>query len=187
MLADAALEELAARIGRAHRRLWGYRGPLVFELVPSTCWGSNVRDIVPRARWNELRRATYRAHDHRCQVCCERPDQPVHCHEHWRYDARTFTQRLHGLLCLCPACHDVMHFGRALRVGRDDEALRHLMRVNGWTREHAERYAGRAVRLFQLRSLVEWSLDVTLIGLGVVLPRERTRWLQHAAGPVFQR
>lgn len=42
---------------------------LIVELVPSSCWFSNVRDHVPKATWDELRKSTYKQANYRCSLC----------------------------------------------------------------------------------------------------------------------
>lgn len=91
------------------------KSPLTVELVPKTCWFSNVRENVPRSTWDKLRKATYAAANYHCEVCGEQGSRhPVECHEIWRYHSKRFVQKLFGLVALCPACHEVKHFGLAL-------------------------------------------------------------------------
>ena len=107
---------------------------LTVELVPSTCWWSNVRSHVAPAVWERLRRATAAAAGNRCEICGGRGRRhPVECHEVWDYDDTTRVQRLVRLIALCPACHEVKHLGLAAKRGRHGAALAHLARVNGWT------------------------------------------------------
>jgi len=44
-------------------------GKLSVELVPASCWCSNVRDHVRRAQWDQLRRETYRQAQYCCEIC----------------------------------------------------------------------------------------------------------------------
>ena len=57
---------------------------LTIELVPQTCWFSNVRSEVSAADWDRLRKLTSNAAGGRCEVCGGRgPRWPVECHEIW--------------------------------------------------------------------------------------------------------
>ena len=87
---------------------------LTIELVPSTCWFSNVRDHVSKSIWDKLRKATYRQSNYRCEICGDRGSKhPVECHEIWHYDDDKYIQTLTGLTALCPDCHRVKHIGLA--------------------------------------------------------------------------
>jgi hypothetical protein len=84
----------------------------------------------------------------------------VECHERWAYDEVRGTQTLLGLIALCPDCHRVKHFGLARVKGEQELAGRHLMRVNGWTRQQAHEYVQAAFALWEHRSRREWQVDL---------------------------
>jgi hypothetical protein len=134
---------------------------LTIELVPQTCWFSNVRDQVSPQDWDRIRRQVYENADRRCEVCGGRgPRHPVECHEVWEYDEAAGVQRLVRMVALCPACHEVKHIGLAGIRGRADLASEHLARVNGWSSEVADRYIQEAFATWRSRSARSWSLDV---------------------------
>src|SRR5437588_2921912 len=92
---------------------------LTVELVPSTCWFSNLRSELDKDDWDRLRHAVYERAGNYCEVCGQRGAQhPVECHEVWEYDDEHSVQRLSGLIALCPACHEAKHMGRASSMGR---------------------------------------------------------------------
>jgi hypothetical protein len=135
---------------------------LTLDLVPSTTWYDNLRSRLRPAEWNRLRKATYAAAGNRCEVCGGRGRKwPVECHEIWQYDEDTRVQRLVGLVALCPACHEVKHFGRAQSVGRGDDAIAHLMRVNRWTEDQALDHIEDSFGVWQRRSMMSWTLDLS--------------------------
>lgn len=137
---------------------------LTIELVPSTCWWSNVRTLVAPGVWERLRRATAHAAGHRCEICGGRGRRhPVECHEVWEYDDTRMVQRLERLIALCPSCHEVKHFGLAETRGRRGAALVHLARVNGWSAADAETYVEAAFEQWASRSRREWILDCTVL------------------------
>jgi len=81
---------------------------LTVELVPSTCWYTNVRSNVSKAVWDRLRGEVAADAGNRCEVCGGRGRRwPVECHEMWDYDDDRKIQRLERLVALCPACHEV--------------------------------------------------------------------------------
>src|SRR5258708_22360853 len=51
---------------------------LTIELVPETCWYSNMRSALPRDEWDRLRRQVYADYGHRCGICGARGK--LHCH-----------------------------------------------------------------------------------------------------------
>jgi hypothetical protein len=76
---------------------------LTVELVPSTCWYTNVRSNVSKAVWDRLRRRVAAEAGKRCEICGGRGRRwPVECHEVWHYDDATKVQRLERLVALCP-------------------------------------------------------------------------------------
>ena len=160
---------------------------LTIELVPSTSWYHNVRGLVDEPVWDRIRRKVYRQAGYRCELCGGRgPAHPVECHEVWRYDDQTRTQTLVGMIGLCPACHQVKHFGFANVRGRGADARKHLMRVNGWTPEQADTYIEQAFQVWEQRSQGPWTLD--LQGLRpYVLGTEYARIVQLAAIPPDRR
>jgi 5-methylcytosine-specific restriction endonuclease McrA len=168
------LEALAARAAAS-------RPPrLEVELVPRTCWWSNLRSLVEGELWDVLRRQVYRQAGYRCELCGGRgPAHPVECHEVWAYDDRTWTQRLVRLRALCPDCHEVKHYGYASTHGRGPHALAHLARVNGWTLEQAAEHVDDVWAVWEVRSLHSWRLD--LVGLGHYLLPGQVAALQARA------
>lgn len=138
---------------------------LEIELVPSTCWYSNVRSEVSRADWEKCKQYVRERSGNRCEVCGGQGRKwAVECHEIWEYDDDNFTQTLRGLIALCPPCHRVKHIGRTLTVGTVEDleqSIRHLCEVNYWTPEHAEMYINAAFDLWKIRSQYEWSLDIS--------------------------
>lgn len=135
---------------------------LTLDLVPSTTWYDNLRSRLKPAEWDRLRKATYAAAGHRCEVCGGKGRRwPVEAHEIWQYDEATRVQRLAGLVALCPSCHEVKHFGRAQTVGRGDAAFAHLMRVNRWTEDQACEHIEESFAVWEHRSSIRWTLDLS--------------------------
>jgi 5-methylcytosine-specific restriction endonuclease McrA len=42
---------------------------LTVELVPKTCWWSNLRSLTDRATWDRIRRPVYRKAEYHCEIC----------------------------------------------------------------------------------------------------------------------
>ena len=145
---------------------------LTIELVPQTCWFSNVRDQVSREDWDRIRKQVYRHSAQCCEVCGGRGSKhPVECHEVWEYDETVAVQRLVRMVALCPACHEVKHIGLADIKGRGEIAAAHLAEVNGWTAHVAAVYIDQAFDVWIERSDRTWSLDVSALAAYGVDPR----------------
>ncbi|MBW4641077.1 MAG: HNH endonuclease [Gloeocapsa sp. UFS-A4-WI-NPMV-4B04] len=137
---------------------------LTIELVPNTCWYSNVRSNVSKQDWDNLRHYTYKQAGHRCEVCGGVGQQhPVECHEIWNYDDQQHIQTLTGLIALCPACHECKHIGLAQIKDRGEIALQHLAKVNKWSLEQAEEYASDCFKIWHRRSQFNWKLDISYL------------------------
>jgi len=135
---------------------------LSIELVPQSCWFSNVRSFVKRSQWDKIRQRAYALAGYRCEICHGTGRRhPVECHEVWHYDDESLVQTLVRMIALCPACHEVKHIGRAHAIGRGDEALEHLAAVNEWSQRQADKYLAEQGRVWEQRSLLDWKLDVT--------------------------
>lgn len=133
---------------------------LTVELVPQSCWFSNVRDHVSKDIWDRLRKATYKQSNYRCEICGGRGKQhPVECHEIWHYDDKKYIQTLKGLTALCPDCHRVKHIGLAQLQGYGEQSIAHLAKINGWTTSQTSTYLEKVWDIWQERSCYNWSLD----------------------------
>jgi hypothetical protein len=137
---------------------------LTIELVPETCWFSNVRSEVSPEEWDRIRKDVYEKAGHRCQVCGGvGPKHPVECHEIWEYDDKARTQRLASLIALCPSCHEVKHIGLAQVKGNERRARSHLATVNGWSTDYAADYIRDAFETWRERSRRKWKLDISYL------------------------
>ncbi len=140
---------------------------LVSQLVPGPLWGVNLRLLLPRSRWDALRRAVYAQAGKRCQVCGGiGPQWPVECNEQWAYDGDGSSggvQKLLRLTALCPDCHAVKHLGKANVEGRLEAAVLHLALVNGWGVDEARRHAEAAFETWLKRSRMSWTVDLTIL------------------------
>ncbi len=141
-------------------RAWG-GARLFVDLVPSSCWFTNVRSAVDPADWDALRRHVYRRAGNRCEICGA--SGRLEAHERWAYDAGRCVQALKRLIALCPNCHAATHFGLAQIRGLKGQALAHLQRVNRWTRAQAVAHVEDAFRIWEEQSRHDWTLDLSLL------------------------
>jgi hypothetical protein len=154
-----------------------FGGGLFVDLIPDSCWFTNVRSCVSQRDWDRLRRMVYRRAKDRCEACGAGRDPDVskwlEAHERWEYHDVTQTQRLKRIVCLCSFCHEVTHFGLACVRERDELALRHLMYVNRWSGRRAKRHIDDAFKVWEERCKRDWTLDLGLLhdaGIAVAEP-----------------
>jgi hypothetical protein len=137
-------------------------GTLTLELVPKSCWYSNLRSVLSGDQWSSIRKSVYRAAHNRCEICGGRgPKWPVEAHESWSYDNTRKVQRLESIRALCPDCHEVKHFGLARIRGRAVQALKHLMKVNRWGQSEANAHIYSSFNEWEERSRLSWSIDLS--------------------------
>jgi len=134
---------------------------LSIELVPETCWYSNVRSEVSKDEWDILRRKVYKIASYQCEICTGvGPKWPVECHEVWHYDDVKKIQTLKRMIALCPNCHEVKHIGLASIKGRYFEAVKWLARINTWPHPEAENYVEDCMLQYRERSVYNWQLNL---------------------------
>jgi len=137
---------------------------LTIELVPSSSWFSNVRSEVSKEEWDRIRKKCYQRANYRCEICGGKgPTHPVECHEEFHYDEYRGLQILIRLIALCPACHEVKHYGLATVNGRAKEAREHLMKINNMSEVDAHCYLKGVAEEWQLRNKIDWILDLSYL------------------------
>ena len=141
---------------------------LLLELIPKTCHYKNARKKLTTTQWNALRKFVYERADNVCEICgLTGNEQGYHnnleCHEIWSFNQRTYTQKLIGLVALCPLCHQSKHFGRATRMGKKKLIMSHLRKINKWTLQETLRHITKAYAECHERSKYYWKLDLTLL------------------------
>ena len=137
---------------------------LTIELVPSTCFESNLRSVLSRSDWDKIRKSTYEKAGHVCEICGGKGSRhPVECHEIWEYDDKSHVQKLVGLQALCPKCHMVKHYGRTREQGLEQVALAHLCKVNNIDEHTAYQHVLNAFLVWENRSIYEWKQDTSFM------------------------
>jgi hypothetical protein len=149
---------------------------LFVEMVPRSCWFTNVRSCVLPQDWERLRRTVCARAGHTCEVCGTAADRAagrrLDVHERWAYRDRTSVQALRRLICVCDACHLTTHLGYANVTGRADQALAHLRAVTGMTDAEVSRHVRAANDLWTTRSARVWTLDLSMLtDAGVTVAR----------------
>lgn len=128
------------------------------DLVPSTSWFKNLRNKDPKA-WEIIRKASYAKAENQCEICGAKGK--LHCHENWSYNEQSGIQKLESLISLCADCHEVKHIGLAEVKGRLEQALTHMIKINGIKLEEAIGIVREAFKIWAKRSKMNWKLDVS--------------------------
>lgn len=145
-------------------RSFGGQG-LFVDLIPISCWFTNVRSSIKPKEWEVLRQVLLNRAYHQCEICGVKhtSQRPLEAHERWDYLDETHTQRLTRLLMLCKPCHRATHFGLAQKMGFGDTALKHLMKVNKWERQQSIAHIQKSFSIWQQRNRYHWELDIKML------------------------
>lgn len=141
---------------------------LSIELVPKSCWYSNVRSNVSEEEWDIIRKKCYKNAGNICEICGKTGknqgyNHNVECHEIWNYDDKKYIQKLTGLIALCPFCHKTKHVGLAQMNGEEDIVINQLMKVNNISKSEVEKYINDSFLIWLDRSDEEWELDISYL------------------------
>ena len=176
---------------RIIRRLWAWlfqtkptkkskEPKLSIELVPLPNHGANVRSRITEDEWKQVCKTVHRqatikrtgstknSDGLRCVICHQSGKSqgfqwPVECHEVWHYSDQDHSQKLTGMLSLCPMCHKAKHYGLAVKQGYGDQVRAHLMRVNGMSERELNAYIKESIATVEERSAHHWTLDLTYL------------------------
>lgn len=141
---------------------------LTSELVPSTCFYTNLRSELSTSEWDKIRKASYKKADHKCEICGDTGKNQgfkhdLESHEIWDYilENNIRTQKLLGVISLCPRCHKVKHPGLANIKGEIKIVYNQLVSVNEMTLTEAKIYLDIVFEEWRERSKYNWSLDIS--------------------------
>ena len=140
---------------------------LFVDLVPSSCWFTNVRSCVSQADWERLRRMIIKRAGDRCEVCGIREDRDderwMEAHERWDYNDEARVQTLKRIICLCTDCHRTTHYGFAMVNGDADWVFDFLMQIRESDATETNRHIEEAFALWEKRSEKVWELDLSIL------------------------
>jgi hypothetical protein len=150
---------------------------LEIELIPKSCSFSNVRSLLPKKYWDLLRKKSYLNAGDLCEVCKDHGQNQgyrhkLECHEIWEYNNSNNTQKLLGLISLCPKCHQVKHFGRSSAIGKQAEVFKHMEIVNSWTHKQCVTHVVEAMNVYKARSKKKWKIDLSILHENYEVPKE---------------
>lgn len=136
--------------------------PKIFvELVPKTCFFTNVRSQVEPKYWDWIRKETYQQAHHTCECCGVKGR--MEAHEIWHYDDQKHIQKLYGFVCLCNMCHLAHHLGFASIKGKLPQVKKHLAKVNQWSLAETNEFINLVFEVWSRRSQHQWTLDLSFL------------------------
>lgn len=138
---------------------------LTIQMVPSSTWNNNLRHVLPKKMWDDIRKKVYARNDGRCAIC-KKLSKKLHAHEVWEYDDKTHIQHLNDILPLCSLCHLVKHPGFAsineTRGGAPMAAvIAHFKQVNKVGEDVFRKHYKEELEKFEERSRYEWTMDIS--------------------------
>ena len=134
---------------------------LTIELVPKTAWNKNLRSLLSKVEWDELRDIVFENAGHKCEICGGQGNKwPVECHEIWKYDDDNKIQKLIGCIALCPKCHACKHLGLAMNMGKFEECRLRLSKINNISLKEVEDYIEQEYWKWRERSKHEWKIEL---------------------------
>ena len=152
---------------------------LEIDLVPSSCWYSNVRSNVSSSQWNKIRKKVYSKFNFTCAVCKRPRLKRPEAHEIFEYDDETSIQRLKEIICICSSCHMSKHYGLSQIRGKETEVQKHMMKVNSCTKSEIQKHVRKSFKVWEKRSQKDWNLDLTYLrdeyGIEICLMKRKDR------------
>ncbi len=158
----------------------GFGGNHLFvDLVPQSCWFTNVRSCIDTTSWARLSRLTRERANHRCEICgaMAKPASKVYleAHERWDYNPTTSTQALRRIITLCTLCHLVTHWGYARVSGREHLARKHFQAVSKMDDHAIDQHVIDAFEVWKRRSQRAWQLDLSILSLAGLVSVKPTK------------
>lgn len=148
---------------------------LEIELIPETCFYSNLRKSTIQKNWDIIRKQCYKDANYKCEICGSDGknqifetrgsiDGSLNCHEIWEYDDVNHIQKLRGFIALCNDCHMIKHIGFAqIQESKgllDMNALiKHFLKINNVEISDYEKHYTQSWKIQEERSKHVWKTE----------------------------
>lgn len=134
---------------------------LQVELVPGTCWGSDLSTLMSERSWQALRMRAAEDAVYVCRCCgSDGGEHPLATNERWAYDDELHVQRLVEMLTLCWKCRAVFRYQESAEHRWERACEAWLREVNGWDHATADHYVEQMCNICCSREHFEWALDL---------------------------
>ncbi|MBU3146735.1 hypothetical protein [Clostridium sp. CF012] len=136
---------------------------LNIQLVPLSRFGINLRTKLKKSDWDKIRKSVYAKEEMCCHICLE-PCKSLDAHEVWNFNKKTQIQKLIGIIGICKACHNTIHYGRSQMIGYEQEAKEQFLKVNNCEMIDLKIELLRIrADYFELCKIKDWKLDLAFI------------------------
>ena len=143
---------------------------LSIELLPKGAWNNDFSKTLPKKEWDIIRGFCYKKANHRCQICGFETDD-LDAHEVWEFDAKNKTQTLKNIIGICSKCHGVKHIRNSKRLGHEEDAKKHFIKVNNCSElEYAAALAQAQLQFDELNKVYRWKIIADLEKYGLKNP-----------------
>lgn len=135
---------------------------LTIELLPKGAWGNDLSKTLSKKNWDILRNNCYKRANHRCAICGYQTNE-LDAHEVWEFDLKNETQTLKNIIGICTRCHGVKHFKNSVRMGYDEIAKEHFMKVNECTeKDFANHLLQALINFDENNNVLRWKMNANL-------------------------
>ena len=139
---------------------------LTIELLPKGAWNNDLSKTLSKKDWNILRQVALKRANGNCEICGYKTDD-LDVHEEWDFDINNKTQTLRDIKAICTRCHGVKHFRNSKRLGFEEEAKKHFMKVNNCNEFKFASHLTQAEILFNERNEIYfWKMKLDLLKFG---------------------
>lgn len=136
-----------------------FNSKILIELVPKTCFYTNVRSAVSTESWDIIRKDAYKRYNWKCSVCgCK---GRMEAHEIWHYNDQNLIQKLHDIVAVCNACHMLYHLGFASIKGKLEESIKRISKINSWDMATTNAFVNIVFEIHSQRSRKQWTVDLS--------------------------
>lgn len=140
---------------------------LTIDMLPKGAWDNDFSRTLPKKEWDILRTACYKRANHQCQICGYSTDD-LNAHEIWEFNTKNKTQTLIDIIGICNKCHGLKHIRNTQRLGYEEEAKKHFMKVNNCNElDYASCLAQAQISFNEQNKIYRWKIiaDLTKFGL----------------------
>ena len=132
------------------------------SLIPKNSFYANLRKVLPKKKWDSLRKFVYEKDSFKCSICGA-TEVKLEAHENWKYDYKISIQKLQNINALCKMCHLNNHLGLAAILAREgkldyDKIVEHWCKINNEEITKFNEYDEKVYRLWNLRNQFDWKI-----------------------------
>jgi len=145
-----------------------YMSALCVDLMPKTCWWTNLAHLLQPSEWTRLQRLVCTRANNTCETCGKeglelQPERERHIEGRWEYRSASQLQRLVRVLLLCDNCYYSTRMGLARIKDRSESATTHLTKILNQPTKLVTQHIDEAFQVWRDRSLCNWDVDLYIL------------------------